>query len=121
MFAIRKIEALQAMVHKGAEPYGAFHDGTLVGFVAIEKADDTVYYMEKLAVLPAYRHLGYGARLIRHVMDTVRESGGKKVSIGIVDENTVLKNWYARNGFTVTGIRQFAHLPFQVCFMERSV
>ena len=119
--AFLEMEALQAMADKGVVFFGSFQDGNLVGFVAIEKADEDVYYMEKLAVLPAYRHHGYGARLIRHVMETVGAAGGKKVSIGIVDGNTILKNWYARNGFTVTGIRQFAHLPFQVCFMERDV
>ncbi len=119
--AFMELEALQAMAHKGAAFYGAFHEGDLVGTVAIEKKDDDVYYMEKLAVLPACRHLGYGARLIRFVMDTVRDLGGKKVSIGIIEENTVLKNWYIRNGFQVKGTRQFAHLPFQVCFLERIV
>ena len=115
------MEALQTLADKGVDFFGAFQDGNLVGFVAIEKADDDVYYMEKLAVLPAFRHHGCGARLIRHVMEKVREGGGRKVSIGIIEENAVLKNWYARNGFVVTGIRQFAHLPFQVCFMERAV
>lgn len=119
--AFMEMASLQAMWEKGTEMYGAFRQGELVGFVAIEKANDEVYYMEKLAVLPAYRHYGYGMRLIRFVMDTVRAAGGKKVSIAIIDENTVLKEWYSKNGFSVSGTRQFPHLPFQVCFMEQAV
>lgn len=29
----------------------------MIGFVAIEKSSDDLYFMEKLAVLPEYRHM----------------------------------------------------------------
>lgn len=32
-----------------------------------------------------------------------------------------LVRWYERQGFSITGTRKFAHLPFVVCFMEKSV
>jgi hypothetical protein len=37
---------------------------------------------------------------------------------GIVEDDTVLKNWYTANGFTHTGTKRFGHLPFTVGFME---
>jgi hypothetical protein len=46
---------------------------------------------------------------------------GKKVSVGIIDENLVLKNWYRDYGFVQTDIRRFEHLPFVVCFMEKEL
>lgn len=119
--AFIEIEALQAMKKKGVDMYGAYINNTLIGFVAIEKSDENLYFMEKLAVLPEYRHNGYGLRLINFVIERVKEEGGKKISIGIINENRVLKDWYIKNGFSETGIKQFPHLPFCVCFLERTV
>ena len=41
-----------------------------------------------------------------------------KIKIGIVEENTVLKEWYKTFGFVHTGTRKYEHLPFTVGFME---
>jgi ribosomal protein S18 acetylase RimI-like enzyme len=92
-----------------------------VGFVAIEAAADGVFYLEKLAVLPEYRHGGYGRLLVKKVVDYVRENHGTKVSLGMINEHTVLKNWYIGLGFKETGIKNFIHLPFTVCFMDRDL
>ncbi len=119
--AFIEIDNLHAMQQKGVDMCGAYIDETLIGFVAIEKSNEDLYFMEKLAVLPEYRHNGYGSRLIDFVVDTVRAAGGKKISIGIINENKILKDWYKKNGFNETGLRQFSHLPFNVCFLERAV
>jgi hypothetical protein len=46
--------------------------------------------------------------------------GGNKITIGTLDENTVLKEWYAANGFIRKGIEQFGALPFTIVYMEWS-
>jgi hypothetical protein len=46
------------------------------------------------------------------------EFGGNKITIGIIDENTVLKDWYSANGFIHTGVKRYEHLPFAVGYME---
>ncbi len=114
-------DALVEMKEKGIELYGAFDSTGCVGFVAIERADENTCYMERLAVLPEYRHKGLGGRLLAFVFDAAGNSGAKKVSIGIINENIILKDWYSRHGFIETGIRTFKHLPFDVCFMEKIV
>lgn len=92
-----------------------------VGFIAIEKADENIFYLEKLAVLPEHRHNGYGKLLMDFAFNYVKKYNGKKISIGIVDENKKLKNWYKDYGFKETGKKKFEHLPFTVCFLEKSV
>jgi ribosomal protein S18 acetylase RimI-like enzyme len=77
--------------------------------------------MDKLAVLPEYRHKGYGRRLVEFVLDDVKRHKGERVALGIINESTVLKNWYIGNGFAETGTKKFEHLPFTVCFMEKSL
>ena len=101
--------------------FGGFLGGAQVGFVALETATGTLYYMERLAVLPRHRHNGYGAQLVRFVEGRVETGGGKTISIGIIDESTVLKDWYRRFGFVETSTKRFSHLPFTVCYMEKQV
>lgn len=119
--AFAEADSLEKMKGKGASMYGAYLDGQRVGFVAVERADDDRWYMERLAVLPEYRHKGIGRTLMDFVFETVRQRGGKKVSIGIINENRVLKKWYIDYGFVEMGTRAFSHLPFEVCFLEKAV
>lgn len=112
------LDQLEELKKKGLIFYGYFLDDRQVGFVAMEKADDSLYYLEKLAVLPEYRHNGYGRELVQFVLDTATIQGAKKMSIGIINEQTVLKDWYQDIGFRETGTRKFEHLPFTVGFME---
>jgi ribosomal protein S18 acetylase RimI-like enzyme len=111
-------EAILKMTKNGIEMYGLYEDYRLVGFVALEKANEEVYWLEKLAILPEFRHKGYGKALIDFIINRVIAIGGKKISIGIINENKILKQWYQRNGFIEIGTRVFQHLPFEVCFME---
>ena len=75
------VRQLRKLKDKGLMFFGLFLDDRQVGFVAIEKADNKLYYMEKLAVLPGYRHKGCGTGLVRFVFDYVQERDGKTLSI----------------------------------------
>ena len=112
---------LRADRNKGVRFFGLFLRDRQIGFIAVEKADAALYYIERLAVLPKYRHQGYGQKLMQFAFEYIRANGGKKVSIGIINEQTVLKDWYKGFGFEEVSTREFAHLPFTVCFMERTV
>ena len=115
-------EALEESMNKGLAMYGFYEDKKLVGCVGIEdpQKDDT-FYIERLAVLPDYRHKGIGRRLMDYAFEKIKCNNGKTVSIGIIDENTVLKEWYKKYGFEGSGTKKFDHLPFTVCFMQKSV
>jgi len=59
--------------------------------------------------------------LIELVLDYVRHNQGRTITIGLIDEHEILKNWYKAMGFKETGAQKFVHLPFTVCFMEKDV
>ncbi len=88
------IGQLNELKRKGTMFFGLFVDNLYVGFVAVEKGNENTYYMEKLAVLQEHRHKGYGRELVEFVFDYVRRNKGKILSIGIINEHEVLKNWY---------------------------
>lgn len=101
--------------------FAVFDEEKQVGFVVIEKAKEDTYYMEKLAVLPEFRHRGYGKIIIEHVSDYVIKNGGKRIGIGIINENTILKKWYLNYGFREIELKKFDHLPFTVCLMSKEI
>jgi ribosomal protein S18 acetylase RimI-like enzyme len=81
---------LNAMKRRGLTLFGLSQNKVQVGFIAIERLDAAIYSIEKLAVLPSFRHHGYGQMLLKFAIDHVRNNGGQKVSIGIINEHMSL-------------------------------
>ncbi|MCG8568892.1 MAG: GNAT family N-acetyltransferase [Spirochaetes bacterium] len=118
---IKSRDILKVTQEKEMAFYGYSENQKLVGCYALEKASQQIYYLERLAVDPGYRHKGLGKKLVQDARERVRNSGGEKISIGIIDEHKRLKNWYIDLGFQIKGLKRFEHLPFTVCFLEISV
>lgn len=95
--------------------------GKLVGYMSLSKEGEDAYELHNLAVLPEYRHLGFGKQLLEHAKETVKALGGNIIKIGIIEESTVLKQWYEQNGFVHTGTKKFDHLPFTSGNLEYSL
>lgn len=91
------------------------------GCVALEEAGPEVCYLERLAVLPAYQHQGFGRALVVHVLEEARLSGAGQVDIGIIAEHFELKEWYKKIGFIELRRAHFPHLPFEVLFMSQKL
>ena len=116
--AFMKIDILQNRYDKGYLMFGLYERGQLVGYVSLSKEEENVIELHNLAVLPEYRHKGYGKQLLDFSKTKAKELYCNKVKIDIIEENTILKNWYLKNGFTHMFIRNFDYLPFTVGFME---
>ena len=89
-----------------------------VGYFSLHRESDTDVELNHVAVLPEMRHFGYGKLILDTAKIYAREHGYKRMNIGIVEESTVLKNWYLKNGFVHDGTRKFDSLPFTVGFMH---
>ncbi len=113
---------LKKSMERGLRLYTAFDKDKIIGCVGIEASNEKdVYFLERLAVAPEYRHGGHGACLMEYALERIKENKGKRVSIGIINENERLKEWYKKLGFIEKGHKTFHHLPFAVCFMEREL
>lgn len=111
-------EKLSELMSK-SECFGMYEGDEPAGFFALEyPADKPELYIERLCVMPEKRHNGYGRTALCLAADSARERGCERISIGIINENRVLKKWYIDFGFTETSVRKFEHLPFEVCFLE---
>lgn len=116
-------EDLKSQLTDNKEFYYSVQERQITGFIAIEKShrEDSLFYIEKLAVYPDYRHKGIGKYLMDFALKRIIGLGGTKVSVGLIDSNTVLKEWYGKQGFKETVVKTFSHLPFDVCYMEKSL
>ena len=103
---------------RGLHLFGLFQADLEVGFVAIDPDEKLKYILRNLAVLPVYRHCGYGEILVRFGLDYAAARKAQKVELSLINDNHVLKKWYMRLGFRETSLKNFPHLPFTVCFME---
>lgn len=119
--AFISLERLTFEKENGSKMYGLFAEEELAGFVALDDKGEGVFELKRVAVLPACRHKGYGKALLDFAKEKILSWGGHKITIGIIEENTVLKNWYASYGFVSTGTKVFPHLPFSVGFMEMEI
>ena len=100
-------------------PMFLFYQGDIpVGYFSLAKCSDEEWVLNNLAVLPEYRHLGIGKTIVDYAVAMVKSCGGNKISIGIIEENTKLKDWYLKLGFAHISTRKFEHLPFTVGLME---
>ena len=102
----------------GWHMFGLIHEGKPIGYMSLSKEGETVYELHNLAVLPEYRHSGFGKQLLDHAKETVKSLNGDVIKIGIIEESTILKNWYISHGFVHTGIKKFDHLPFTSGYLE---
>lgn len=119
--AFMKKERLIYQREKGNQQYGLFFDNKMVRFMELAQIDEEQYSMEKLGVLPEYRHNGFGRKLMDYAKEVVKAAGGTLIIIGIIEENVILKRWYSNYGFMHKGTRVFDQLPFTVGFMELQV
>lgn len=101
--------------------YGLSDGDGLSGCTALKREDEATSSLEKLAVIPWSRNRGYGGALMAYAVEEVRRAGGGAICIGATYENRKLVRWYERQGFNITGTREFAHLPFVMCFMGKGV
>lgn len=91
------------------------------GCVGVEPASSETCYLERLAVLPAYRGRGYGTLLVRRAIGQAREWNATGVEIGVIAADAGLKAFYASLGFVERKTQTFDHLPFDVAFMRADV
>lgn len=114
---------LLKLKENGVNMFGAYMDEVQIGFFAIEKNEHErdLYYLGKLGVIPDQRHKGFGRQMLEFVFNEIRQAGQGRISIGIINENLVLKNWYIKFGFAPTTVKNYPQLPFEVCMMEKVV
>ena len=113
-----RAEWLLREINRGVTFYILENDGQPVGCAALEKINDEVCYLERLAVLPRERRKGFGEALVKLVLSNARLLNVYRVQIGIIAEHQELHDWYEKLGFQDVESKTFPQLVFRVTFMS---
>jgi N-acetylglutamate synthase-like GNAT family acetyltransferase len=114
-------EWIQKDTERGVTYYVMENENLVVGCVALEQANSDVCYLERLAILPHQRRHGFGKALVTHALSQAKLLGVHRVNIGIIAQQTELKNWYREIGFVEQESKEFPHLPFRVTLVSYEV
>ncbi len=98
--------------------YVYLHEGKIVGYYSLAMLDNGSVELNNLSVLPEFRHLGIGEKLVKDAIEKAKSFDKEKMEIGIVEENKKLRMWYESLGFIHTGTKKFDFFPFTCGYME---
>lgn len=101
--------------------YGYFENEKIVGYFSLEIKDNGECELNNLCVLPEYRHKKIGSKLLSCAFEQAIKRNCTKMTIGIVEENKALRQWYEDNGFGHTGTQKFEIFPFTCGYMEKAL
>ncbi len=95
--------------------------GKIIGYYSLNKGESGECELNNLCVLPEYRHKGIGTELVEDSFHRAKGLCFKKIRIGIIEENTVLKEWYSKQGFIHKDTKKFDFFPFTCGYMEKGL
>ena len=103
---------------KGQEYFLLTKNNTTIGCIAFEQPRPNTAYLNRLSVLPDYRHQGAGELLVKYIFQYAKEKNINEISIGIIASHDLLKSWYVKLGFIEKHTKKIEHLPFDVTYMK---
>ena len=101
----------------------AYYDdeGKILGYYSLQYLENSECELNNLCVLPEFRHKMIGEALLEDAVARARSAGCKKMKIGIVEENKVLRRWYEAHEFIHTHAEKYDFFPFTCGYMEREL
>lgn len=78
-------------------------DGAVIACVALERLDDSNWYLSMLAVDPAHQTYGAGKSIMAGAEKFARERGAERIKISVINLRNSLIAWYERQGYVRTG------------------
>ncbi len=76
------------------EMYLCEEQGGLIGYVSLLRLKEKTCELNNLCVKPSCRHCGTGRTLLEFALRRAEELDCTSVSLGIVEENGILRTWY---------------------------
>jgi len=118
-------DVIEEQINNGLKMYGYRNDNQIVACVGYSYYKDQIYFIERLATLPEYRHLGIGNKLMGYIENKIMEDNGKIAEIHVIDINKLLIEWYKKSGYREIRIDNFVdgfnNLPFGFCVMNKEL
>lgn len=78
-------------------------EGALIACVALERLNDSEWYLSMLAVDPGHQTYGAGKSIMAGAEQFARERGAERMKISVINLRDSLIAWYERQGYVRTG------------------
>lgn len=101
----------------GIKMYGYRQENRIAAFVSMNIGREQIK-LNDVVVLPEFRHRGIGTAMLNFAKSRAIGQNIPKVSLGMIDDNKTLREWYERNGFVNIGYKKYPKAPFAVGYME---
>ena len=108
-FAITQERLAQQLADPDWLLFVCWYNGQLAGYYSIHFQNHAVCEINHLCIGPSLCHKGKGQGLLEHAFVQARQRPCKKMVLGLVEENLVLKRWY----------QSFDFFPFTCGYMEK--
>lgn len=95
-----------------------YENDKIVGYYSLLQLDDKICELNNLCVLPTYRHKKIGKQLLENAILQAKKFKCQKMTIGFVEENEILCEWYKKFGFNHISTKKFDFFPFTCGYME---
>ncbi len=101
--------------------FAYWEDEQIVGYYSLLKQNNDECELNNLCVLEEYRHNNIGKSLLKHAFSEAEKMGCCRLNIGIVEENTKLRNWYEVNGAKHIKTQKYDFFPFTCGYMRKEL
>ena len=121
--AFIKPERIEKAINNGLKMFGYKINDRIIGCVGYSHNKERIYFIERLAILPEYRHLGIGQKLMEFIENEIKNIGGKIIEIHVTDKNIILREWYKKLGYVEIRIDEinFPGIPYKSCVMNKEI
>ena len=93
-------------------------DNRILGYYSIQFLENHECELNNLCMLPEARHKKIGEALLEDAVARAKSNDCTKIKISIVEDNTVLRCWYEKQGFIHTHCEKYDFFPFTCGYME---
>jgi GNAT superfamily N-acetyltransferase len=114
-------DIIEKQINGGLKMYVYNVENQNIGCIGYSFYKDKIYIIERLAVLPKYRHNNVGRELMEYIENKIKDMGGEISEIHIVNNNTKLKEWYKTLGYKEIRTEEYRQLPFKVGIMAKKL
>jgi ribosomal protein S18 acetylase RimI-like enzyme len=116
-----KENIIEDEIQKGLKMFVYRLRNKYIGCIGYVKETNELFKIKWLAVLPEYRHRGIGKILLKNMETIIKGLYGKIIEAHIANNNTILMEWYIRNGYKEKNVEYINSLPFKVCVMQKTI
>ena len=95
----------EAQFYPKAEAYCVYAGEQMVGFTmyGLDEDDETLLWIDRLMIAEPYRGRGYGAAVLREILQRARNLDVAGVGLSTESENIIAKRAFEKAGFRATG------------------